>query len=117
MSQWDIELYEKPNGRCPTKDFLDSLPADERAMAVNSIKQLRQHGTNLQRPHTGYLRDHINELRIRVRRNRYRILYFFYHAETIVLLQGFQKKTNKVPDHQIDQAVEYRLDYESTHRR
>jgi len=115
MSQWDIDFYEKPNGRCPTKDFLDSLPAGERVVVNNSISQLQEHGTGLDRPHTGYLRDHIHELRIRVRRSRYRILYFFYHADTIVLLQGISKKSNRVPDREIDRAIEYKRDYESTH--
>ena len=68
MAEWVIEFYEKPNGRCPTEDFLDSLRTDERVLALNSIGQLEQQGNKLDRPHAGYLRDGIHELRIRIER-------------------------------------------------
>jgi len=115
MGQWAIDFYEKSNGRCPTQEFLDSLPADERPLVINAIKQLRQHGLNLARPQVGYLRDHIRELRVDVRRKRYRILHFIYHRDTFVLLQGLVKKAGKVSDSEINRALEYKQDYESTH--
>ena len=56
--QWEVEYYEKKNGDCPVADFLDRLPAKEQVYVTNAIDRLEEHGSALDRPHSGYLRDH-----------------------------------------------------------
>jgi phage-related protein len=108
---YTIELYEKKNDRCPTRDFLDSLSASYELPYVDRmIGLLEMHGHNLRRPHADILRDHIYELRIRTRR-QIRLLFFFFDGDKIVITHGFIKKSNSVPQAEIDRAVEYRKDY------
>jgi phage-related protein len=41
-----------------------------------------------------------------------RIFYFFYVKNTIVLTNGFVKKTQKTPKMEIELALKYKADYE-----
>ena len=109
--QWEVEYFEKQNGDCPVVDFLDHLPAKDRVYVTNAIDRLEEHGLALDRPHSGYLRDHILELRIRVRRVLYRVLYSRCGDNRFVLLLGIRKQSEKVRDSDIDKAIEYRNDY------
>lgn len=53
----------------------------------------------------------IFELRIRYYRQNYRILYSFHGEEIVVLLHGLVKET-KVPDREINLAVERKRRFE-----
>lgn len=107
---WVIEFYETENDRCPTAEFLEGLFPDSQRLVAKGLERLAQYGTDLGRPYVGYLRDHIRELRIATNQGRCRIL-FFQDGRTLVMLQGLIKKTGKVPDFEIDKAVEYRKGY------
>lgn len=75
--KWEVEFYEKENGRCPTEDFLDGLRNPTiKARIKRAIARLEEHGRDLDRPHVGYLRDHISELRIITHQGNFRILFF-----------------------------------------
>ena len=108
--KWEIEAYEKPNGRCPTEDFLDNLTVEERVFVDRAFARLKIYGHELRRPHVDYLRDGIWELRVRVIKIRYRLL-FFYDERKIIITHGIKKQSSKVPDEEIDRALEYRNDY------
>jgi phage-related protein len=111
-AMWEIEYYEKPNGRCPVKEFLDSLSVrDELPYVIREIDILANFGYKLDRPHAALLREKIYELRIKSRQGNIRLLYFFYAGNKIILTNGFVKKAIKVRDSEIDKAIEYRKDY------
>lgn len=109
--KWKIEYFVKDNGRCPTSDFLDGLRSHERALAIKAIDNLEKHGLNLDRPHVAILRDNIYELRIKINRVNYRVLYFIYNRGKFILLQGFPKKIRRVNPKEINKAIEYRKIY------
>lgn len=113
MSQknWEIQYYEKPNNRCPVIDFFDSRTKTEMVYIDNAVDRLEEYGDKLDRPYIGYLRDKIWELRIKIRNKQYRILFFFFEGNKIIFTHGFPKKTRKVPDSEIDKAIEYREDF------
>jgi len=46
------------------------------------------------------------ELREESQTHIYRILYFFHTGRRIVFLHGFQKKTRKIPRHEIEIALQ-----------
>jgi phage-related protein len=117
-AMWEIEFYEKSNGDCPVRAYLDGLsPITELPIVLRQIGLLSEHGYRLDRPHSGYLRDDIYELRVKTRRENIRILYFFFDREKIVLTHGFLKKAARVRDAEIDKAIEYRQDYYERDRR
>jgi len=55
--------------------------------------------------------DGIYEIRIMVHRNIYRIFCFFDEGKMIILLHGFQKKTQKTPKNEIIKAKKLRQEY------
>jgi phage-related protein len=55
--------------------------------------------------------DGIYEIRVRVARNIFRIFCFFDEGRLVVILHGFQKKTQKLPKSQIDKAIKLRKEY------
>ena len=78
------------------ENFLDSLDrkSSEKILAV--LNRLQSEGPNLIRPFADIVRGKIRELRVQRQSNQYRILYFFYHRNEIILLHGFKKKTQKL---------------------
>ena len=82
-STWRVVWYEAGDGACPIAEFLDGLTQDERAKALAAIDLLEEEGPNLRRPHADFLKNGIYELRIRVSKVRYRVLYFFCNRTDI----------------------------------
>lgn len=111
----DIEYYEKPNGRCPTLEYLESLPAEDQVRVIKKIELLAELGLNLRRPHSDTLRDNIRELRVKTHHGQHRILHFIFHRNTAVLLDGLTKKSGPVSDAAIDKAIESMQDYLNKH--
>ena len=109
--KYEIEFYKKSNGRCPTKTFLDGLSRQDVVRINKALDRLAKYGQDLGRPNVAYLRDNIWELRVRTQHGRYRLLHFFYAGQRFVITHGIKKKTRKVPDSEIDTAIEYRNDY------
>jgi phage-related protein len=55
--------------------------------------------------------DGICEIRVEVNSNIYRIFSFFDDENLVILLHGFQKKSQKLPDKEISKAKKLRNEY------
>lgn len=108
MGKFTVRLFEKNNGDSPVEEFLDSLDNKMAAKVYGMIGLLEEYGNELRLPYSRHLEDGIFELRAKVSSNITRVLYFFYVGQTIVLTNGFVKKTQKTPRVVIEQAKEYR---------
>lgn len=105
---WKIHFYCESNGKVPALDFLRELKISDKKGYVNclsKIELLEEYGYKLERPHAAYLRDKIYELRVRSFHSQYRILYFFYKQNAIILTHGMVKKVRKVSPQDIGSAV------------
>jgi phage-related protein len=109
---WEVEFYTKPNHRTPTQEFLDGQTKQDLVFIDRAIKRLETYGLKLGRPHSGTLRDHINELRIRTNHGLFRLLYF-WSGKKFIITHGIQKDTRDVPTGEIDKAIEYMNEYYS----
>ena len=110
--KWEVVLYTTETGKCPIDIFLESLSVDDKEDMIKWILYLENVGNDIRRPHGDYLRDKIYELRVTLRNNITRTLFFFYNDDNeIVLTHAFTKKTDKVPDKEINKAIKYRNDY------
>jgi hypothetical protein len=69
-------------------------------------------GHTLRRPTSAPLRDDIHELRFKVRKVNYRVLYFFAGAGVAVIAHGCTKE-GEVDDRDIDRAVARRKQFEA----
>ena len=55
--------------------------------------------------------DGIFEIRVKLGSNIYRIFCFFDEGNLIILINGFQKKTNKTPTNEIEKAKRLKKSY------
>ena len=109
---WDIIFYEKQNGIFPVQEFLDGLPSKHRAKAVWEIELLETGGTALGMPYARHIEKKLWELRVKFAGDISRIFYFTPRGNSIVLLHGFVKKTQRTPQREISIARSYLDDYE-----
>jgi phage-related protein len=114
---WEIEFYESPAKGCPTEEFLSELhKKDELPYALRMLDLLREFGNELRRPHVDFLENGIYELRIRVKHKQFRLLYFYFFQEKIIISHGIRKEA-KVPASEIRKAITHKEDYISRHAR
>jgi len=114
MPLTDVVFYEDDDHKVPVLAWLDELEQENlEARAAVEIKiellvteghMLRFHGNN-----SAYLRDGLLELRARVGRVNYRVLYFF-HQSAAVLVGGCAKE-GKLPEAEIRRACDRRSKY------
>lgn len=91
------------------REFLRSLDWKTRARFDWSIEQLRIRNVQARPPLVRHLVGKIWELREESQTNIYRLLYCLLGGRRILILHGFQKKTQKTPRREIEIA-ERRLD-------
>lgn len=73
---------------------------------------------DLQRVPETYLKhientDGLYEIRVQLSSDIFRIFCFFDHGQLVVLVNGFQKKTQKTPRKEIELALKLKTDYEN----
>lgn len=110
-TEYEVIFYRKSNEECPTKEFLDTLPAKVRAKLGKWIGQLEIQGPTLPRPYADMVRDKIRELRLKFGGTNYRFLYFFA-GKMIVMTHGFVKKTDRIPEEEIERAARFMNDFQ-----
>ena len=109
QGDWRIVFYLDERGQSPVEDFLDQLDEKTQLRFAWSIEQLRQRNLRAQAPLVKPLEGKLWEVREESRGNIYRVLYLFLTGRRIVLIHGFQKKTQKTPRREIEIAQQ-RLD-------
>ena len=57
--------------------------------------------------------DGLYEIRVQLPSDIFRIFCFFDQGQLVVLANGFQKKTQKIPKQEIDKALKIKKEYES----
>lgn len=58
-----------------------------------------------------YIEDAIYEIRVSSGNNIFRIFCFFDEGQLVILLNGFQKKTQKTPSQEIERAKKLKKQY------
>jgi phage-related protein len=107
MPETRVVFYKDDDGTAPALDWIGELTPKVQVKCLARIKRLKQRGYELRRPEADYLRDGIYELRIRLQRVNYRMLYFFHGKANVVMSHGLVKE-GKVPPKEIDRAIERR---------
>lgn len=110
-NEWSTEFYEAPSGRVPVAEFLLGLDQKTRARFRWSMEQLRVRNTRAREPLVKHLADELWELREASGTNIYRVIYVFFAGRRIVFLHGFQKKSQKTPRRELEQARQYYEDF------
>ena len=108
---FELEFYTKENGEVPFEEFLKTLDKKLIAKVFRDLDLLRKNGKDLHRPYSAFLRDGLFELRTQLGTNSVRSIYFFMMGSKIIIANAFLKKTNKVPNAEIERALRYKNDY------
>lgn len=116
MPQTVVLIYQETNGSVPLLEWLDELPEKAQDKITARIELLAEHGRELRRPHCDYLEQQIYELRVRLGRVHYRVLYAFVGRDVVLLSHGCTKE-DAVPKTEIVQAVRNLAAYQSAPRK
>ncbi|MFA4889157.1 MAG: type II toxin-antitoxin system RelE/ParE family toxin [Candidatus Omnitrophota bacterium] len=108
MALYESFYYRNDTGRCPVKEFIDSLDPRSQRKFFYVLSLLEEFGPRLPLPHARYLCDGIFELRFCGSEGNIRALYFFFRHNRIILTNGFIKKTPRAPQKEITVALERR---------
>jgi phage-related protein len=103
MGETAVVFFREDDGSVPSLDWLDDLHEKVQNKFIVRINRLVECGHELRRPEADYLRDGIYELRVRHMHINYRLLYFF-SGQRAILSHGITKD-DKVPDQQINLAI------------
>lgn len=107
----EVEFYSTEDGDEVVADFLDSLPSKDLAKVIRDIDLLSEYGTDLREPYAKHIDGSIWELRSKFSSNCYRIFYFIWRDNKLILLHGFAKKTQKTPKRELETAKKRMNDY------
>lgn len=113
---YEVIFYEKDNGEAPAEEFLDGLPLKLREKTLRSLRLLQEMGSRLRGEETAYVRDGLFELRTKFGSDITRVFFFFWSGETIVLVSGYVKKSQRAPAREIERALRYKRDWEARNR-
>lgn len=105
--EFTIEWYYKPNGKSPARDYFESLPEERqnklvkllvvmaRVGEVQNVEKFRNEGDKIYafKPHPD------------------RFLCFFFIGSKIIVTNGFEKKSQKLPPEEKDRALRHQSDY------
>lgn len=110
---WTIEYYVTTEGRCPVKEFIDSLSPESKAKYVFIADLLEEYGLRVKEPYVKPIAGikKLFEMRIKDKANIHRIFYFTFTGRKFVLLHGFTKKTEKTPRREIEIAEKRMQEY------
>lgn len=112
MTVRTVKFYRTVDGKCPVREFLDSLPA-KAAQKVTWVLTLLE---NLNVVPAAYFKKLVNseeiwECRVQFGSNAYRLFCFFDEKSAVVLTHGISKKSQKTPRQEIEYAEVCRRDY------
>ena len=92
------------------RDFISSLTEAEARKVFYVIDMLKtQERVNAK--FVKYLRDEIFELRAEHGGNIFRVFFIFDDGNVVMLFNGFQKKTQKTPQSEINKAIQIKKEY------
>ncbi len=97
-------FYRSDAGREPVREWLRSLAAEDRKVIGEDIKDV-EFSWPIGLPLVRSLGKELWEVRSRLPRRRIARVIFCIADEHLVLLHGFIKKTQKIPQNEIDLAL------------
>ncbi len=92
------------------KDFFDSQPRNVQEKILYGMLKLKNEQF-ISSKFVKSVRDGLFELRIEFQGNIYRILFIFDEGDIVVLFNGFQMMTQKLPNAVVDIALKLKNEY------
>jgi phage-related protein len=98
------------------KDYFESFLKKQTQKVQNKIYKILEAIENLERITENYLKhltgtEGLYEARIRLSSNIWRVFCFFDGEKLVILLNGFQKKTQETPKKELEKAIRLMNEY------
>ena len=114
-NKYEVVNYITESNECPIQEYFNELKADGRKKDISKI----MHYINMFQSF-GHELIHLNEKAKIIKDGIYELrpiphrVFYFYHSKSgkYVLLHSFEKKKNKTPPEEINQAEKEAMDYE-----
>ena len=90
--------------------FIEKLLPKE-LIKLNYLISLLETNDRMPTKFIKYIRNGLYELRMEYKNNIYRVFFIFDKDSIVVLFNGFQKKTQKTPENEINKALNIKEDY------
>jgi len=90
--------------------FKETLTQKE-ALKLDYIISLLETSDRVPKKFIKHIRDGLYELLMEYNSNIYRVFFIFDEGKIVVLFNGFQKKTQKTPQGEVDKAFKIREEY------
>ena len=91
-------------------EFMEGLTAKEREKVDYGLVLLKTQD-RLPTKFVKHIKDGLYELRTEYNGNIYRVFFIFDEGNIVVLFNGFQKKTQKTPENEIELAIKIKVSY------
>ena len=92
------------------RDFIQSL-SDAEARKVFYVIDMLKTQERVNAKFVKYLRDEIFEIRAEHGGNIFRVFFIFDDGNVVMLFNGFQKKSQKTPEKEINKAIQLKKEY------
>ena len=92
------------------RDFINTL-TDPEARKVFYIIDMLKTQERISSKFVKYIRDEIYELRAEHNGNIFRVFFIFDEGNIVILFNGFQKKSQKTPQNEINKAIQLKKEY------
>ena len=101
------------------KDYFESFFAEQRQKVKDKIVWTLKLIEEIEKVPETYLKhlvgtDGLYEIRVQAANDIFRIFCFFDEGKIVVLANGFQKKTQKTPQKEIEKALKIKKEYEAS---
>lgn len=93
------------------EEFFEQQSGKVRDKIIWTFELIEEH-ERIPKTYFDHLEDGIYEIRVKLGSNIFRILSFFDDEKLIIVINSFQKKTQKTPKNQIMNAKKIRAEYE-----
>lgn len=108
----EILFYQNQSGTEPVKVWLKELTKQDRQIIGTDLKTV-QFGWPIGMPTCRPLGNGLYEVRSNITGKNIARVIFFFDGSNIILVNGFIKKTQKTPQHEIDLALKRQKIYNS----
>ena len=92
------------------RSFIDSVD-DSVRRKIDYVLDMLKTQKRINSKFVKLIKDGVYELRVEWESNIYRIFFIFDEGNVVVLFNGFQKKTKKTPQAEIEKALKIKEEY------
>lgn len=101
LKKLEVVFFRTENGNEPVREWIKSLPKADKRLIGEDVKTV-QFGWPLGMPLVSNLGQGLWEVRTKLSSNRIARIIFFMDDNTMILVNGFIKKTQKTPKIELD---------------